>query len=69
MDIAFMSNGFDVAMSLLQIHDMDLQGRIAVRKQLKGDQVLTYFANLAPCVAHQAGIGAHTALQWQQRSR
>jgi len=36
---------------------------------LKGDQVLTYFANLAPCVAHQAGIGAHTALQWQQRSR
>lgn len=52
--------GFDVAKTIFQIHGVDEQGRVAVRKQLKRSQVLTYFANLTPClIGMEACGGAH----------
>jgi transposase len=52
--------GFDVAKTIFQIHGVDEQGRVAVRKQLKRTQVLTYFANLTPClIGMEACGGAH----------
>jgi len=52
--------GLDVAKTIFQIHGVDEQGRVAVRKQLKRNQVLTYFANLTPClIGMEACGGAH----------
>jgi transposase len=52
--------GFDVAKTIFQIHGVDGQGRVAVRKRLKRNQVLTSFANLAPClIGMEACGGAH----------
>ncbi|CAB3809410.1 hypothetical protein LMG28688_06984 [Paraburkholderia caffeinitolerans] len=42
--------GLDLAKSVLQIHAVDLQGQIVVRKQLRRADVLPYFATLQPCV-------------------
>jgi transposase len=50
--------GFDVAKMIFQIHGVDEQGRVAVRKQLKRSQVLTYFANLAPCLIGMEACGS-----------
>jgi transposase len=39
---------------------VDQQGRVVVRKQLKRNHVLTYFANLTPClIGMEACGGAH----------
>ncbi|WP_321930436.1 IS110 family RNA-guided transposase [Paraburkholderia guartelaensis] len=42
--------GLDLAKSVLQIHAVDSQGQIVVRKQLRRADVLRYFATLQPCV-------------------
>lgn len=52
--------GVDLAKTVMQIHGVDAQGRVAVRKQLKRGQVLAYFANLPPClIGMEACGGAH----------
>ena len=52
--------GFDVAKTVLQIHGVDGCGRVVVRKQLKRGQVLTWFANVSPClIGMEACGGAH----------
>ena len=40
----------DLAKTLFQVHGVDLQGHIVVRKQLRRADVLPFFAKLEPCV-------------------
>jgi transposase len=42
--------GLDLAKSVLQVHAVDSQGQVVVRKQLRRADVLRYFATLQPCV-------------------
>ena len=42
--------GFDIAKSVFQVHGVDLQGRVIIRRQLKRRQVLTFFRKLPPCL-------------------
>jgi transposase len=50
----------DLAKNLLQVHGVDERGRAAVRKQLRRNQVLPFFANIPPClVGMEACSSAH----------
>jgi len=57
--------GFDVAKTIFQVHGVDGQGRVAVRKQLRRNQVLTWFANLEPCLIGMEACGS--AHYWARR--
>jgi len=55
-----MAIGVDLAKNLIQLHGVDAQGKVALKKQLKRNQVLSFFANLSPCViGMEACAGAH----------
>jgi transposase len=52
--------GIDLAKSVFQIHGSDASGSVIVRKKLRRDQVLPYFAKLPRCiVAMEACASAH----------
>src|SRR3954447_22663875 len=58
MSAAFI--GLDLAKSVFQVHGVDGQGKVVVTKRLRRDAVLTFFANLAPCVVGmEACAGSH----------
>jgi len=42
--------GLDIAKNVFQVHGVDANGKVALRKQLKRVQVLAFFANLSPCL-------------------
>lgn len=52
--------GLDLAKSVVQVHGVDAQGRVLVRRQLRRSQVLAFFGRLGPClVGMEACSGAH----------
>jgi transposase len=52
--------GIDLAKSVFQIHGVDAEGAIVVKRKLRRAQVLTFFAGLGPClVGMEACAGAH----------
>ncbi len=42
--------GIDLAKSVFQVHGVDKRGKAELRKQLKRKDVLSFFANLEPCL-------------------
>ena len=38
--------GIDLAKNVVQVHGVDARGKIALRRQLRRDQVVPFFANL-----------------------
>ncbi len=50
--------GLDLAKNVLQLHAVDSQGRLVVRKQLRRTEVLRYFAKLEPCVVGMEACGS-----------
>jgi transposase len=57
--------GLDIAKQVIQVHAVDERGKPIIRKQLKRQQVLPFFANLAPClIGIEACGGAH---DWARR--
>ena len=52
--------GLDLAKNVFQVHGVDANGKAVLRKQLKRSQVLSFFANLPPClIGMEACAGAH----------
>ena len=52
--------GLDLAKNVFQVHGIDTDGEVVVRKQLKRSQVRRFFANLEPClIGMEACGGAH----------
>jgi transposase len=52
--------GIDLAKNVFQIHGMNERGKPILRKQLKRDQVVVFFANLLPClIGMEACSSAH----------
>ena len=41
--------GIDLAKNVIQVHAIDEHGKAVVKKAMKRNQVLPYFANLPPC--------------------
>ena len=42
--------GLDNAKSVFQIHGIDAEGKVVIRRQLKRRYVLAYFQKLPPCL-------------------
>jgi transposase len=52
--------GLDIAKNVFQVHGVDARGRVVLRKRLARAKVLTFFANLPPClIGMEACGGAH----------
>ena len=42
--------GLDIAKSVFQVHGVDAQGKVVIRRQLKRRYVLAFFQKLPPCL-------------------
>lgn len=52
--------GVDLAKSVFQVHAVDAEGAVVLRRQLRRNQVLAFFRRLAPClIGMEACGGAH----------
>lgn len=52
--------GLDLAKNVFQIHAIDENGKVVLRKKLSRAQMLKYFATLAPClIGMEACAGSH----------
>jgi transposase len=59
--------GMDLAKNVFQVHGVDGEGELVMRKQLERAQVRRFFANLEPClVGMEACGGAHRLLVRQR---
>ena len=57
--------GIDLAKNIFQIHGANEQGKAVLRKQLRREQLVAFFANLPPClIGIEACGGAH---HWARR--
>ena len=50
--------GIDSAKNVFQIHGADERGTAVLKKQLKRDQVVPFFANLLPCKIGMEACGS-----------
>lgn len=50
--------GIDLAKNLLQVHGVDERGKVLLRKQLRRNQVLPFFANIPPCLIGMEACGS-----------
>lgn len=57
--------GIDLAKTVFQLHGVNEHGRVVLKKQLKRDQVVVFFANLPPCVIGMEACGS--AHHWARR--
>lgn len=57
--------GIDLAKSVFQVHGVDARGKTVLKKQLKRDQVATFFINLEPCLIGMEACGS--AHHWGRR--
>ena len=52
--------GIDLAKNVFQLHGVDLRGRVVLRRQLKREQIASFFANLPAClIGMEACSSAH----------
>ena len=52
--------GLDLAKSVFQVHAVDAEGRVVVRKALRRTQVLPFFARLPSCLVGMEACGLRT---------
>ena len=50
--------GVDLAKTVLQVHGVDMYGKVGLRKQLKRKGVVSFFANLEPCLIGMEACGS-----------
>lgn len=50
--------GIDLAKNVFQVHGVDERGKPVLRKQLKRDQVASFFAVLEPCLIGMEACGS-----------
>jgi transposase len=52
--------GIDLAKSVFQLHGIDADGRVLLRRQLRRSQMLEFFQRLPPClIGVEACASAH----------
>lgn len=57
--------GIDLAKNVFQVHGVDEHGKAVLKKQLKRDQMATYFANLPTCLVGMEACGS--AHHWARK--
>ena len=63
--------GLDIAKSVFQVHGVDADGRVIIRRQLKRRYVIAFFDKLAPCLIgmETRGSSHHWSRQLQALGR
>jgi len=52
--------GIDLAKSVFQLHGVDIEGRVVLRRQLRRSQMLAFFQHLPSClIGMEACASAH----------
>src|SRR6516165_6334432 len=59
--------GLDIAKNVFQVHGIDANEKVVVRKQLRRSQVIAFFAALAPCLIGMEACA--TAHYWARELR
>jgi transposase len=54
--------GLDLAKTVFQVHGIDAQGEVIVRRPVRRAEVLPFFAKLSPCLVGREACG--TAHDW-----
>lgn len=54
--------GLDLAKNVFQVHGVDAEGNVVVRRTLRRAQLLPFFASLPPCLVGMEACG--TAHHW-----
>jgi transposase len=54
--------GLDLAKNVFQVHGIDAEGKVVVRRSLRRGEVVTFFTKLAPCLVGMEACG--TAHHW-----
>ena len=49
--------GIDLAKNLFQLHGVNESGKVAIKKQLRRDQMAEFFVNLPPCLIGMEACG------------
>src|SRR5271165_2370903 len=62
IDMQVTTIGLDIAKNVFQVHGIDANEKVVVRKQLRRSQVLTFFKALPPCLIGMEACG--TAHYW-----
>jgi transposase len=57
--------GVDLAKNVIQLHGVDEQGKAVLKKQLKRDQVASFFGNLPACLVGMEACGS--AHHWARK--
>ncbi len=57
--------GIDLAKNVFQVHGVDEHGKTVLKKQLKRDQMASFFANLPPCLIGVEACGS--AHHWARK--
>ena len=57
--------GIDLAKNVIQVHGVDERGKAVLKKQIKRDQVASFFANLPPCLIGMEACGS--AHHWARK--
>src|ERR1700710_2930030 len=57
--------GIDLAKNVFQVHGVNAQGKVMLKKQLKRDQMAAFFANLPPCLIGMEACGS--AHHWARK--
>lgn len=57
--------GIDLAKNVFQVHGIDQHGKVLLRKQLRRDQMATFFVNLSPCLIGMEACGS--AHHWARK--
>src|SRR6218665_3087491 len=57
--------GIDLAKNVFQVHGIDEHGKVLVNKQLRRDQMATFFVNLPPCLIGMEACGS--AQHWARQ--
>ncbi len=42
--------GLDIAKNVFQVHGVDAEGEVVIRRQLRRSQVIAFFKKLPPCL-------------------
>ncbi|MGF6648759.1 IS110 family transposase [Paraburkholderia sp. GAS82] len=57
--------GIDLAKNVFQVHGVNRNGKVLLRKQLRREQIATFFANLQPCLIGMEACGS--AHHWARK--
>ena len=57
--------GIDLAKNVFQVHGVNAQGKVMLKKQIKRDQMAAFFANLPPCLIGMEACGS--AHHWARK--